>query len=208
MKVTPCRLGAASIAGILSSVVFSCTVAFEGEVSSLNAKCDLETSKRCGFECVRKDDPTTGCADEDTCYPCVVAHGFATCGENGKCKIQGCVGPWGDCDGDQDNGCETNIYTTQLHCGNCNIPACEEDLPNVELHACLAKEKATAPDQKNCGIARCKVGYGDCLKEAAGCEQDLREDPKNCGQCGNVCSASEVCRIGVCTPRTTSIEAP
>jgi hypothetical protein len=48
-------------------------------------------------------------------------------------------------------------------------------------------------------IMRCNQGFGDCDGLSAnGCENDLMRDDDNCGSCGNVCSASEICALGSC----------
>ncbi|PKN32099.1 MAG: hypothetical protein CVU63_20515, partial [Deltaproteobacteria bacterium HGW-Deltaproteobacteria-20] len=48
---------------------------------------------------------------------CGTANGTASCSD-GVCSIQ-CNSGWGDCDGVNTNGCETNLATTKLHCGTC-----------------------------------------------------------------------------------------
>jgi hypothetical protein len=48
---------------------------------------------------------------------CGTANGTSSCSD-GVCSIQ-CNSGWGDCDGVNTNGCETNLATTKLHCGTC-----------------------------------------------------------------------------------------
>lgn len=77
--------------------------------------------KLCGDkDCVRTDDPAFGCADMFHCEPCPLLHGIATCNEQGACAIKSCLEGFG-C-----NNCETNIYTDELHCGDC-VTQCRDD---------------------------------------------------------------------------------
>src|SRR5262249_20817123 len=49
-----------------------------------------------------------------------------------------------------------------------------------------------------CGFA-CNTGFADCDHSSAnGCEVNLSIDPNNCGGCGVVCGAGQVCSGGVC----------
>ena len=48
-------------------------------------------------------------------------------------------------------------------------------------------------------IMSCTNGFSDCDGNASnGCETDLMSDDENCGSCGNACSATEICGIGMC----------
>jgi hypothetical protein len=50
--------------------------------------------------------------------------------------------------------------------------------------------------------ASCDEGYVDCDSDgttgANGCEARVGSDCSNCGACGNVCAADQVCNAGVC----------
>jgi hypothetical protein len=109
----------------------------------------------------------------------------ATC-TDGVCSPGDCF-PYGDCDGNAANGCETNLMNDASDCGACgNI--CPSG-PN---------SKATCSNGA-CGIA-CTVGYGDCDANAAnGCETALTT-PADCGACGSACAAGELCTTGACAP--------
>lgn len=85
-----------------------------------------------------------------------------------------CEAGFDDCDGNPNNGCETDTETSVLHCGACGV-ACH--LPNAEAEC----------DGGACAIKRCNVGFADCNGVVAdGCEVDLT-DPNHCGGCGRVC---------------------
>ena len=40
----------------------------------------------------------------------------------GFCTLGGCLPGFGSCDGDNENGCETDVTTSPLHCGECDAP--------------------------------------------------------------------------------------
>src|SRR5882762_2664453 len=56
---------------------------------------------------------------------------------------------------------------------------------------------ATFPDPALAWL--CGPGQMDC----GGCV-DLQTDPNNCGACGHVCAAGDVCIAGTCTPKTVA----
>ncbi|APR81047.1 Hypothetical protein A7982_06394 [Minicystis rosea] len=105
-------------------------------------------------------DPHVSCADG----PCV------------------CVGGFDDCDGDEDNGCETDLSSSASHCGACG----------------------SSCDNGTCsgGVCTCAEGFVDCDGNASnGCEARLDIDLQNCGACDHDCGGS-VCSAGVCLPVT------
>ena len=76
--------------------------------------------------CVPNDNPNTGCNDPG-CAPCAPPHAIATCGQNVHCSFDrdSCIDGWDDCDGFSENGCETDMAHTAIHCGDCAV-ACEQ----------------------------------------------------------------------------------
>lgn len=46
------------------------------------------------------------------------AHGEAYC-RSGSCQLGACATGWGSCDGDAQNGCETDLLTSDRSCGSC-----------------------------------------------------------------------------------------
>jgi hypothetical protein len=49
----------------------------------------------------------------------------------------------------------------------------------------------------------CNTGFGNCNGAAVdGCEVDLTSDEANCGACGVVCTASQICTAGACVATT------
>jgi alpha-tubulin suppressor-like RCC1 family protein len=123
----------------------------------------------------------SGCVDTQTnasnCGYCGIgcnaAHSVGVCG-NSRCAVSICAEGWGDCDGYQANGCETDLSSAQNSCGHCSL-ACQS------LESCVK------------GVCECsgnKLGYcnGVCT--------DLGNDERNCGACGTKCGWG--CASGAC----------
>jgi len=103
------------------------------------------------------------------------AHGVPGC-EQGGCVVAGCEGGWGDCDGDPETGCETELAVTDAHCGACGVSCA--DVPHASANCAGGV----------CEIGSCHAGFEDCDADpATGCEAELLTDPLNCNECGNVC---------------------
>ncbi len=111
--------------------------------------------------------------------PCQFLNASAAC-SNGTCRIASCVGGWGDCNGSEADGCETNTRTDPAHCG-----ACREAVPSGQYCVHGAPSLTCPPPLIVCGQA--------CI--------DARTDAANCGFCGNVCRlthATAACSGGTC----------
>ncbi len=156
-------------------------------------------------DCSHPTAPTAddGCetatgTDPDNCglcgNVCSVPSGTPGCSA-GVCTIANCPADTGDCDGDVQNGCETDLLTDADHCGSC-ARACSGT--NTTARACAA------------GLCKptCATGFDSCSSPASpaaddGCEADVSSDVDNCGGCGRACSgdnvASKACDSGKCT---------
>lgn len=110
------------------------------------------------------------CVEERTTDP------HADCSD-GVCR---CVAGYDDCDGVEQNGCETNTTVDDTNCGGCG---------NECAHGqCVA------------GVCKCDDDFADCdLNPANGCEVDLRVDPVHCGSCGRTCDGGG-CLERICQP--------
>ena len=91
---------------------------------------DVENCGGCGFRCPGVD--TLG-----------MANGTPVCDE-GVCDFR-CNAGWADCDGDDQNGCETNLASDPLNCGRCNV-RCD----GVDGQACV---DGTCT-MKECGVVQ------------------------------------------------------
>jgi hypothetical protein len=138
---------------------------------------------------------STGCEtplddDAENCGACGKSckneHGASTC-VGGKCLPQ-CATGYLDCDGDPQNGCETEVATSMTDCGACGAK-CELD---------HAGEKC---DAGVCKVTSCDAGFDNCDGDAKnGCEADLSR-PATCGTCSNKCSdngGKPSCTAGKC----------
>jgi hypothetical protein len=105
------------------------------------------------------------------------------------CTVAACATGFGDCDGRDDNGCETDLRSAVASCGVCGR-ACS--FPNAGASCAMGA----------CAMGACDAGFADCNGAAAdGCEVDTRTNPSSCGGCGRACSfanATPLCAAGVC----------
>ncbi|NUO50297.1 MAG: hypothetical protein HOV80_15690, partial [Polyangiaceae bacterium] len=101
----------------------------------------------------------------------------------------GCPAGLGACDSDPSNGCETNIDTSNEHCGNCGQP-CD---PLNGSGQCAGG---------TCDLTGCDPFFQDCdMNPGNGCEVALLNDVLNCGMCGNDCNKANTnafCSAGNC----------
>jgi hypothetical protein len=146
-----------------------------------------ENEKACpSGGCVPKDDPNTGCS-ENGCAPCALPHARATCGQNGHCIVDGCVGSWRDCDKIVENGCEIDVAHDPKHCGGCTEDPCPKP-PNGTAGCSNGR----------CAIGSCNPGYGDCDHAVdGGCEQKIWTND-HCMACDLPCPTGETCEQGAC----------
>jgi hypothetical protein len=171
---------AAAVIGLACSAVV--------DPDSLDEGCP-EGKKPCTLDgrpqCVRDDSPTYGCAEE-YCGPCLLDRATPTCSK-GECSVDECHDGYQDCDGEDPNGCETDLVHDRFNCGVCDrVCSTDEQTAYVGCHDEL------------CEIS-CKEGFGDCDEEQEnGCEVDLTAAADHCGECSNACGSDATCRDGEC----------
>lgn len=112
------------------------------------------------------------------------------------CTIVSCPTKRGNCDQDIFNGCESNLLTDPYNCNACDF-ACSfpHSMSNCSGGTCDLSTLVCEPLWGNCD------GWG-----GNGCESNLKDDPYDCGVCGNECVAeysqqvsSVYCRNSQCT---------
>jgi len=105
---------------------------------------------------------------------------------SGSCAGGACASGWGDCNANkQTDGCETDLGGI-ANCGACGV-VCSTNhvVPYCSGGACAGT---------------CAAGWADCNgnKRTDGCEVSLLSDPSNCGVCGRLCAAGQICSSGTC----------
>ncbi|MBL8604225.1 MAG: discoidin domain-containing protein [Myxococcales bacterium] len=156
--------------------VAQCTAPFADCNAQRDDGCETDTSRdlaHCG-----------ACNSACTMRPNMSAQCLA-----GRCE-RSCLTGFADCDGDPTNGCETDLRSSAVHCGACNL-------------RCNAPNGVASCNAGVCGIARCNDNFGDCDGDASnGCETDTRASVAHCGGCGAACqnrpNAPAVCAGGSC----------
>jgi hypothetical protein len=137
--------------------------------------------KSCAGGCVPTNLPDYGCAS-DSCDRCALPFAENQLCNNGKCSVGTCQTGRGDCDGKDDNGCESDLATAAT-CGSCKV-ACPVGNPLCGAGQC---------------VVSCQTGYQQCGTQCV----DLATSATNCGTCSNVCpgatNATGACVASKCT---------
>ncbi len=132
----------------------------------------------CDGNCIDTSNDVANCG---SCYnECSFAHAQASCVQN-TCTMGSCDPDWGDCNLDQSDGCEKDLSSDPLNCGQCNN----------QCSSPLVCNAGSCTDQCPDGLTNCG---GACV--------DTLSDLSNCGTCGNVCTfdnATGACQNGTCT---------
>lgn len=100
----------------------------------------------------------------------------ATCG-GATCTYVACESGFLDCDGDRNDGCESDSTMDAKHCGTCATD-CTVSAVNVVAATCTTA---------GCGYTSCAANFADCNGIASdGCECA-------CGKKGKVCCPGKTC---------------
>jgi hypothetical protein len=122
---------------------------------------------------------------------CVATNGYPSC-SSGSCGLLACRSGFGNCDGNNSNGCEASVYADINNCGACGraCPSGPNSTPRCNFFGCDLV---------------CTSGFADCDRVATtGCEANLNTSATNCGWCGNACRTGETCDGGSCVPTCTA----
>jgi hypothetical protein len=171
-----------------------CTVS-GGTPACINGACAVATCGQGFADC--DGDPGNGCETDLRANP-------ANCGACGNlCPTRGnaipacvlgrcestCRPGFGECDGNEVNGCESNLATSTSHCGGCG-------------RACATPNAAPVCAASSCSVGSCNAGFADCDGQVSnGCEVPLTSSVANCGACNRACSlpsATPACVSGAC----------
>ncbi|MFO0660796.1 MAG: hypothetical protein U0165_13330 [Polyangiaceae bacterium] len=146
--------------------------------------CDGLSANGCETNIFTSLDHCGGCDS-----PCAPANAAATCSQ-GQCLLGSCSAPFDNCDMDDSNGCEADLFNSMTNCGSCGT-------------SCLKSNTNAFCNGGNCNIIGCDTGYADCnLSAADGCETNVKTSLDHCGGCNLNCAlahASESCVNGTCT---------
>ena len=143
----------------------------------VNVQQDARNCGVCGQNCAQLPHASAGCS-------------------NGACVVAGCDPGWGNCNGKDNDGCETSLANDPANCGRC-------------AQACPAPANVmTTCNNGVCASMGCLPGFGDCNNNMGdGCEAKFGSDPKNCGSCGANCGGypnavpgcvNGMCAVGAC----------
>ncbi|MBN2196302.1 MAG: hypothetical protein JW751_26045 [Polyangiaceae bacterium] len=178
-----CNLDCANDHGATSCASSVCAPICTNVVSNRWGDCDGNPANGCESSLLQ----TSRCGTCGTI--CSYSNGVAACVEGAggaQCSLTGCIGNWGNCDGNAGNGCERDMSADLANCGACG-------------HTCGASHASPQCVSGGC-LLNCASGYRSCDgDDANGCEADINSDEDNCGGCGNECSGTLQCINGVCT---------
>jgi Stigma-specific protein, Stig1 len=175
---------------------FHCVSCPQGETvcdnNCVDTQTDIYNCGGCGNACTGGKTCCTGqCADltsdSNNCGSCGTACTASQFCQRGTCT-EGCGGT--SCDFPNtccSNTC-VNTSTDPANCGTCGHACqagetCQDGQCNNDCNGQCASWEICCP---------CASGGGNCCYDPA--------DQNNCGSCGNMCSASQICCGGTCIP--------
>ncbi len=152
-----------------------CTTICSGQESCQEGKCVFGCGK--GLTLLDNGLCVNTSSDSEHCGADNVACGESMYCNDGQCA---CMNKHYDCDGNADNGCESEVKCEYL---------CEEGKKTCGLNFCCAETESC------CGSTCCEAGTTCC--DGTTCI-DLQSDRNHCGSCKEACGAREKCEAGVC----------
>jgi hypothetical protein len=152
----------------------ACGVSCRADQSCVGGSCRCGAGMDCAGACVDTSNNVAHCG---ACgRSCSFSQASATC-VAGACRLDRCAPGWGNCDGNDGNGCEQDLSSAS-HCGRCGN-GCSGATP-----VCSGGECASG-----CGGGEVRCG--------ATCAT-LNTDRNHCGACNRACRADQNCVGGTC----------
>lgn len=182
-----------------------CPAVLGGQRACINGVC---TAKACDpmrwLNCSTAMPDPDGCETDIARDPmncggcgrvCAQTNGTSGC-VKGACQIFACKPGYGNCDGNDLNGCEQDTTRSVDHCSACNLK-CQV---NMAQHVSGVSCKTSS-----CAIVGCTGTFQDCDGQYNnGCEADTDSSLDHCGRCNSPCpkkpNATGTCELGVCKP--------
>jgi hypothetical protein len=153
--------------------------------------CDDKRSNGCEKDVSSDVQNCGGCGEEGEV--CSATSGNTPWCRDGSCGETKCPSGFGDCNGNPDDGCETDLRTDANNCGTCG-------------NLCVAANGTAYCNDTMCAIQSCNPGYDDCSGGYAdGCETNLNTNAAHCGGCGTPCTIDNgqpLCDVGECTVKS------
>lgn len=145
--------------------------------------CDKNKANGCEVDLTSDENHCGFCTNA-----CALPNAASACSQ-GVCVVTTCNSGWANCDGNDKNGCETNIATDKSNCGACG-------------KVCNGTNGVAGCAKGACNIL-CYNGFQNCDGNAdTGCEVNVTNDPVHCGSCPNKCNpanaAAATCASGAC----------
>ena len=184
-----CRMELASEAGVPEVAAGSVSGAAGASVEaagSMGQTTCTDTQLACAEGCVARDSLQHCGACERDCRALPNVAGPTNC-RSERCVFEpnACEPGHADCNGDADDGCETDL-NTQADCGACRV-ACSE-----KTQLCVAAQAGGYTCVSKCPPDRPTACADECI--------DTLRDARNCGGCGDSfsCGNDRVCQDGRC----------
>ena len=111
--VTNCGLCSKACTTQNATPVCKMSVCGAGTCDTNFANCDADSTNGCEIDTRTDDAHCGGCG-----RACMLPHATSHC-VSSACAVATCAAPFGDCDGQAPNGCETDTTSNSQHCGRC-----------------------------------------------------------------------------------------
>ena len=201
------------------SLLDGCETDFSGDIAHCGACSTASESHKCD---TGKNEVCSDGRCEDNC-PSGSEYCNGKCLILGDVNIQSCDNnvircqeDFEDCDKKVGNGCETDLRSNSSHCGSCQDEGHQCDIESGERCSERTCQMGCGGTTQACGEIcidfevnhisgcdsnglKCAEGYMDCNGIITdGCEINIKENGKHCGECNNKCDSGKVCLGGRC----------